>query len=83
MVETAATQTPEAIPEGALPEEFLRDADLPGFYDRQIVAKMAVDPHDPDLPGLVKARTQARIGSMILAAQIEEQAALAAVAAEE
>ena len=43
MVQTAATMT--VLPDGARPEEFLRDADLPAFYERALAA---CDPSDED-----------------------------------
>ena len=38
MIQTAQTQTGDAIPEGSRPEEFLRDADLVAFYEREVAA---------------------------------------------
>jgi hypothetical protein len=33
-IQTAKTMTPDSVPEGARPDEFLRDEDLPAFYER-------------------------------------------------
>lgn len=38
MIQTAQTQTGDAIPEGLRVEEFLRDADLLAFYERERAA---------------------------------------------
>lgn len=45
MIQTAQTQTGDAIPSGTGVEEFLRDADLPAFYERELAA---CDPADED-----------------------------------
>jgi hypothetical protein len=54
MIQTAQTQTGEAIPEGMRPEEFLRDADLPAFYERELAA-CPCDTHEQKLLGAQKA----------------------------
>lgn len=45
MIQTAQTQTGDAIPTGTGVEEFLRDADLPAFFERELAA---CDPTDEE-----------------------------------
>lgn len=77
-IETALTQTPEAIPDGMHPQQFLKDEDLVGFYERQV---KAAKPDDKNLPDLVRALGQARRGAAAVAANQADQAAMDEVVA--
>lgn len=75
MVQTAATQTPEAIPDGLRPEEFLTDADLVGFYQRQIDL---LDEDDLERAELQAKATRAKVAAAMTEQGIAEALFLAA-----
>ena len=59
-IATAATQTVDQIPDGTRPEEFLRDADLVGFYERQLDG---MDEKDKGRKDVQRKLRSARIGA--------------------
>ena len=71
-IATAQTQTPEDLPKGSRPEEFLRDADLVGFYERQADE---LKPGDKKLPGLRAKVARARLAALTTEANVAESLA--------
>lgn len=69
MVHTAQTLTPDALPEGTRPEEFLRDEDLASFYERQLAA---TDPESDEAVELRRLARSARRGARMTALAIAE-----------
>jgi hypothetical protein len=65
--QTAKDMTPDTLPEGTRPEEFLTDEDLAGYYGRQLEQ----DPANPELKAQFKA---AKLAAAITKANQEEQA---------
>jgi hypothetical protein len=84
MVQTAQTQTPDAIPEHAHVGEFLNDADKLGFYQRQVDGLAADDPERPELIRALKAARRAASATALEIAEATElaEAALAAESTE-
>lgn len=84
MVETAQTMTSASLPEGSRPEEFLRDADLAAYHERELAA---ADPADDGYEALRRTARQARRSARMTALAMAEAAddaadELAAAAAE-
>ncbi len=72
---TAATMTAADLPEGARPEQFLTDADMVGYRQRELDAIPAGDPRRPDA---VRALKQSMKAALITSENIAEADALAA-----
>lgn len=79
-VQTAATMT--ELPEGARPEEFLRDEDLVGYYERQLAELEPDDPAVPELKVRRKAAIRAAGAVRMSIAEYEAEAAAEIAAAQ-
>lgn len=74
-VVTAATMTAADLPKGARPEQFLTDADLVGYRQRELDALPAEDPRRPAADLALRRATKA---ALITAEAVAEAEALAA-----
>lgn len=68
---TAATMTVDNVPDGARPEEFLRDEDLVGLYQRQLDS---LPDTDSKARGRVQRQLQAARRAAALTASVDPDA---------